>query len=192
MGEDGIEVLTHLGQRRAVVAVELEQLGQDRVTLLTARLREQGPASDEGVGQAAEVLGDLDPNPARVFAGALPGGGLSSEVVVAVDEVVGGLPEHGAETAMAAAAQGAAGAIDPVALVAAGHQTGASGDRGGVGLEGDRPEFAAEVGDGDDVDARDDQQEDGGRGDDAVGQRAFQGLELPGLCAALVVVGGED
>jgi hypothetical protein len=72
-----------------------------------------------------------------------------------VGEVVGGLHEDGAEAAVATAAQWAVAEVDLVALVAGGHETGATGDGVGVEVESDGTELASEVGDGDNVDARD-------------------------------------
>src|SRR5712692_852494 len=190
--DDRFEVLPQLGGRRAMAAVELQELAEEVVPWLAARVREQLPAGDQGVGQAAEDLGDLDAQPARVFAGTAPEFGTGVEVVVAVYQVVGGLHEDGAEAAIAAAAQGAAVQIDLVALVARGHKAGATGDGVGVGVQLDGPELAGEVGDGDDVDAGDDEQQGVGGADDEVGQSAFQLEDLPGFGEAIVVEGAED
>src|SRR5213593_3287538 len=97
-------------------AVKLQQLADYVMARLATGMREQLSAGDDCEGQAAEDLGDLDADPARVFAGAAPLRGAGAEVVVALHQVVGGLHEHGPQPAIAAAAQGPVGTIDLVAL----------------------------------------------------------------------------
>src|SRR5437868_6766574 len=99
-------------------AVKSEELADDGVPRLAARMREQVLAGDHGEGQPTEHRGDLDADPARVFAGAGPRVGAGAAVVVAMDQVVGGLHEYGAQPAVAAATQRTVGLIDLVALVA--------------------------------------------------------------------------
>jgi len=62
-----------------------------------------------------KILADLDADPARVFAGAATLRGAGAKVVITLHQVVGGLHQHGAEAAVAAAAQGPVGTIDLVA-----------------------------------------------------------------------------
>src|SRR5258708_36224996 len=85
-------------------------------------------AGNAGEEQAAEDLGDLDADPARIFAGEFPELGAGLKVVVVLDEVGGALHEHGPQAAMAAALQRSGGAIGAIALVAARAGGRASGD----------------------------------------------------------------
>jgi hypothetical protein len=189
--DDRLEV-AQLEQRvGGVLAVEVQQLAEQVVVGLAASMREQLPASDHGKGQAAKDLGDLDAQPTRVLAGAVPWGGAGAKVMVALRQVVGGLHQDGAATAVAAATPRTVVTIHWVALIAGRHQAGAAGDRIGVGVERDRSEFASAVGDGDDVDAGDDEQQHVGSLDDAVGEIAFQFENLPVFAEAIVVKGDE-
>src|SRR5437899_12865656 len=133
-------------------AVKLQQLADDVMARLATRMREQLSAGDDCEGQAAEDLGDLDADPARVFAGAAPLPGAGAEVVVALDEVVGGLHQDGPQPAVAAAAQGPVGTIDLVALVARGQEAGAAGDGVGVEVQGGGVQPGGRVGDPDGID----------------------------------------
>src|SRR5690242_20482261 len=114
------------------MTLEFQQLVEDVMTLLTARMGKQLPARHHGVEQAAENLGHLDALPAGVFALMLPVQRLGSEVMVASDEVVGDLHQSRSQAPIGAAAQRTIGTIDAVTLVAGRHQTGAT--RKGVGV----------------------------------------------------------
>src|ERR1700680_5037965 len=90
--------------------------------------RQRSAPGDYGEGESAEALVDLDADPARVFAGTRPALGAGGEVMVGLDEVVGRLHQDGAQATVAASAQRSVGVIDLIALVARGHEGGASGD----------------------------------------------------------------
>ena len=61
-------------------------------------------ARDHREGQTAEYLGNLDADPTGIFARAVPEFGAGVEVMVAGNEVVGGLHQDGPQAAMATAA----------------------------------------------------------------------------------------
>jgi Cytochrome P450 len=191
---EAVLLLASIGQRfrfsrqvRAVRAVKIQEFGDAVLARLTTRVREPLAAGDPGEGAPAEDRGNLDADPAGVLAGAGPAFGAGAGVVVAGDQVVGGLPEHGTAAAVAAPPQGAVGAIDLVALVAAGQQGGAAGDGVGVAVPGDGPPLAGAVRDRDDVDAGDGQQQPVRGGGHAVGQVAFPLDHVAGLGEAVVV-----
>ena len=173
--------------RRVVLHVKRQQLAEDVVALLAARVSEQLPAGDDGEEQAAEDLGHLDAQPAWIFAGAFPEFGASHEVVVALDEVGGALHEHGTQPAMAATLQGAVGAIDLIALVARGHEAGSPGDGIGVEVQRDGSQLAGQVGDGDNVDAGNAQQQGVRSVHDKVSERAFQIEDFLGFVEPIVI-----
>src|SRR5262245_53542302 len=173
-------------------AVELHEFVQDVVAVLAAGMGKQLAAGDRGKEQAAEVLGDLDANPALVFALGTPALGLGGEVVIAGDEIVGGLDQGGAQAFVGAARQGTVGAIDPVALVTGGHQAGAAGDGVGMGVVADGAQFAGEVGDTDDVEAGDYQEQHVGGAGQVLGGAAFQPGNLLVFGEAIVVQSNQE
>ena len=91
LGHGGLQVLAHLGRVGAVFQVERQEFAQQIVVGLPARVRKQLPAGDHGEGQARKGLGELDAQPARVFAQAAPLVGAGPEVMVTVGQVGGGL-----------------------------------------------------------------------------------------------------
>src|SRR5439155_4885457 len=99
----------------------------DVMPFLSTRMRKEAFSRDNGIHQAAELLGHLDTLPTRVLALTPPVLGLGAEVVVALHQVVGRLHQDGAKPAVAASPQWA-GRVDLVALIAAGHQPGPTGD----------------------------------------------------------------
>ena len=101
--DGGVEVVADLFGGRAMLHVEGEELAENVVALSAAFMADEFAAGDDDVGESAEHFGDLDAHPARIFAGAAPEIGVGFEVVVAVDEVVGGLQEDGAQASIAAA-----------------------------------------------------------------------------------------
>src|SRR5271166_1704607 len=109
-------------------SMKSQQLIENVRALLTTRMRKQLVACDHGIGNAAEALGDLDTNPARVLAGLGPLGGADREVMVAGYQTGRNLHEHATQAAIGSAAQWAIGAIHLIALVTARHQAGTAGD----------------------------------------------------------------
>ena len=89
-----------------MLAMEGHEFGDDVVPLLEARVAEHLSAGHDLVGDAAEAQADLDACVPWVLALALPGVGQGVEVLVALDEVVGGAQDGGAELAVAAADEG--------------------------------------------------------------------------------------
>src|ERR1700686_868152 len=100
-----------------MLPMESDQLFQDVAARAQARMVKDLPARDHVVGDAAEAYGDFDMRVARVFAKHAPLVGQGAEVIVALDQVVGDEEDGGAESAVAAAHQGAVGMIDAITLV---------------------------------------------------------------------------
>src|SRR5207302_9640500 len=112
---------------------------------LQARVAKELLARDDGEGEPAKALGDLDSDPAWVLAVALPGLDTRVVVVVAVNEVVGGLHENATQPSVAAAPQGTVGQINAVALVTGRGKAGAAGNAVGIGVEAYGAELAGQI-----------------------------------------------
>src|SRR6516225_1014824 len=121
-------------------AMEFEELVEDVVAWLAAGVGEEGAAGHEGVGDAAEALGDFDVDPAWVFTALAPVGGPDLEVMVVGDQVVGALQEGNAKRGMPGVKK-APLAIQKVILMGCGHESGAAGNVVGGGEEVEGPEF---------------------------------------------------
>ena len=72
------------------------------MAFLEARMAEQLRARHQGMRQATEGLGDLDADPAWVFAGVLPERGPRPEVVVADNQVICDLQKGSTQPAVGA------------------------------------------------------------------------------------------
>ena len=156
LGGDLVDGVMKIGQDvlkgRLVLQVEGQELVEDVAAFAQAGVSKDLSAGDHVEGDAAEAHGDLDMGMLGVLAGGFPGGSAKAEMGVAEDEVVGDAEDGGAEGAVGAADERTVGAVDAIALIACGEESGASGDALGVGVVFDGPHFAGEVGSGDDVD----------------------------------------
>jgi len=182
-----LELGEALGSGSLVLALEVEEFLQDVAASWEAGVAEDLSAGDDLIGDAAEAGGDFDVGFAGVLAGGLPVGGQRGEVAIASEQVVGDGQDRGAELTVGTADQRAVGVIDLVALVAAGIEAGASGDRAGVGVVGDGTHFAGEVGGGDDMDAGEGQEQDVGGASQVCGDLLLQGLDFVAFLPAVVV-----
>ncbi len=98
--------------------VKRDQLVEDQVAWLAARMTEDACTGDHGEREPAECLGDLDTDPATILVGPASRGGLYLVVMVVAKEVFGDLQKREAKAAVAGAAEPAVGAIDAIALIA--------------------------------------------------------------------------
>ncbi len=157
LGRDLVDGVMKIGQDvlegRLVFQVEGQEFIEDVAAFAQARMSKDLPAGDHVDGDAAEARGDLDMGMLGVLAGGFPGGSAHAGRGVAEDEIVGDAEDGGTKGAAGAADEGPVCAVDAIALIACGEESGAAGDALGVGVVFDGSHFAGEVGDGDDVDA---------------------------------------
>jgi hypothetical protein len=176
------QVAEHVGHIGVVFPMESDQLVENVMSPGDGRVAKDLPAGDHLEGDAAEAQADFDAGVAWVLAGRPPVVHQDVEVMVALDQVVGDAKDGATQGAVAAAHQRAVGMVDSVALIAGRKESGATGDRLGVGVVLDGSHLAGEVGGADHVDAGEREQEHVRRVHQAGGDGAFQSVNFLGFC----------